>query len=482
MVAKPVTVGVVGVVVLASALVLNYFVLPDDEADIATPAPVPSVPATAPPKPSVEAPKKVVPAAPSRSSTAEAPAPRQELPSAPSFDIVRVDPEGNAVIAGRGSPNSEIAIIDGEDEIGRVVTDDRGEWVFVPPAKLAPGERVLMLRGLDSTGKESTEAVVLVIPESGKDIAGRPSAEPSVPLAVVVPRDTGAAGSGAVARVLQAPSAGPIDNADSVTPASVARASGTGASGTGASGAGASGTSSVPATPAPDKATATADQADRAPGSTLAGGALARSTANEAAASALAPAASGSSAPQAGAASSDSTQMASAEPVASAYPEPAPQAKSADGDKSEDVAVDVIDYDDKGEVVFSGRSEPGARVEVFIDNRKVGDTAANSEGRWKMQPADPVPPGSYQLRVDKVAPTGTVVARVAFPFVRANPLTELPKGRLVVIQPGNNLWRIATRVYGSGVRYVEIFDANQDQILNPDLIFPGQVFGLPRVN
>ena len=142
----------------------------------------------------------------------------------------------------------------------------------------------------------------------------------------------------------------------------------------------------------------------------------------------------------------------------------------------------MIDYDAKGEVVFSGRSEPGAKVEVYIDNQKVGDTSANAEGRWKMQPADPVPPGSYQLRVDKLAPSGGVAARVAFPFVRANPLTELPRGRLVVIQPGNNLWRIATRVYGSGERFVDIFDANQDQILNPDLIFPGQVFGLPRVN
>ena len=41
---------------------------------------------------------------------------------------------------------------------------------------------------------------------------------------------------------------------------------------------------------------------------------------------------------------------------------------------------------------------------------------------------------------------------------------------------------IATRVYGQGVRYVEIFDANKDQILDPDLIYPGQVFGLPRTN
>jgi nucleoid-associated protein YgaU len=473
MVAKPVTVGVVGVVVLASALVLNYFVLPGEEAEIATPAIRPSVPATAPPKASTAAPKTATSTVPSQPSTTAAPATRQELPSAPSFDIVRVDPEGNAVIAGRGAPNSEIAIIDGEDEIGRVVTDDRGEWVFVPPAKLSPGERVLMLRGLDSKGKESTEAVVLVIPERGKDIAGRPSAEPSVPLAVVVPRDTGAAGGTAVARVLQAPSAGPIEP---VAPSKSAAPTKPSARAEGAAG---TETSNAPKSSSQDTTAAAAKPVDKVPGSTLAGGALTRGSAG-ASVAATAPVASDTS--TTGSASPEPTRTASAEPIVSAYPEPAPQDKPAEGTKSGDVAVDVIDYDDKGEVVFSGRSEPGARVEVFIDNRKVGDTAANAEGRWKMQPADPVPPGSYQLRVDKVAPTGTVVARVAFPFVRANPLTELPKGRLVVIQPGNNLWRIATRVYGSGVRYVEIFDANQDQILNPDLIFPGQVFGLPRVN
>lgn len=175
-------------------------------------------------------------------------------------------------------------------------------------------------------------------------------------------------------------------------------------------------------------------------------------------------------------------RVASAQPVISAYPEAAQAAPAGAAVKQDEVAVDVIDYDDKGDVVFSGRADPGSKVEVFIDNRKVGDTDTDTEGRWTMRPAETVPPGSYQLRVDKVAPSGTVQARVAFPFVRANPLTELPNNRLVVIQPGNNLWRIATRVYGEGIRYVEIFDANKDQILDPDLIYPGQVFGLPRTN
>ena len=49
----------------------------------------------------------------------------------------------------------------------------------------------------------------------------------------------------------------------------------------------------------------------------------------------------------------------------------------------------------------------------------------------------------------------------------------------VVIQPGNSLWRIAARVYGSGFRYTEIYEANASQIGDPNLIYPGQIFKLP---
>ena len=47
------------------------------------------------------------------------------------------------------------------------------------------------------------------------------------------------------------------------------------------------------------------------------------------------------------------------------------------------------------------------------------------------------------------------------------------------VERGDSLWRISRQVYGRGIRYTEIFEANQDQIRNPDLIYPGQVFVLP---
>jgi nucleoid-associated protein YgaU len=49
----------------------------------------------------------------------------------------------------------------------------------------------------------------------------------------------------------------------------------------------------------------------------------------------------------------------------------------------------------------------------------------------------------------------------------------------VIIRRGDTLWRISRRVYGMGVRYSTIYLANQDQIKNPDRIWPGQVFAMP---
>ncbi|PYE35860.1 LysM domain-containing protein [Rhizobium sp. PP-F2F-G38] len=50
----------------------------------------------------------------------------------------------------------------------------------------------------------------------------------------------------------------------------------------------------------------------------------------------------------------------------------------------------------------------------------------------------------------------------------------------VIIRRGDTLWQISRRVYGAGVRYTTIYVANEDQILDPDRILPGQVFGVPE--
>src|SRR6185369_251900 len=61
----------------------------------------------------------------------------------PSFDIVSVDRNGQAVIAGRALPGDRVRVLDGDTPLGEVTADSRGEWVLVPETPIAPGDRKL---------------------------------------------------------------------------------------------------------------------------------------------------------------------------------------------------------------------------------------------------------------------------------------------------------------------------------------------------
>jgi nucleoid-associated protein YgaU len=51
---------------------------------------------------------------------------------------------------------------------------------------------------------------------------------------------------------------------------------------------------------------------------------------------------------------------------------------------------------------------------------------------------------------------------------------------IITVQPGFTLWGIASESYGDGLLYVQVYEANKDQIRDPDLIYPGQVFTVPN--
>ncbi|MFK0693027.1 LysM peptidoglycan-binding domain-containing protein, partial [Mesorhizobium sp. IMUNJ 23033] len=76
------------------------------------------------------------------------------------------------------------------------------------------------------------------------------------------------------------------------------------------------------------------------------------------------------------------------------------------------------------------------------------------------------------------APAEVAAATPAVPETVAPKLE--PADSAVIIRRNDTLWRISRRVYGRGVRYSTIYLANQDQIRNPDRIWPGQVFKVPQ--
>ncbi len=273
----------------------------------------------------------------------------------PEFDIVRVSPGGEAVIAGRATPGAKVTVMAGDTAIGEATADERGEWVILPEKTLAPGnhELGLVARMEGVAPSESSSVVVVVVPEPEKDIAGEEGDTAGQALALAVPRD----GDGA-STVLQAP----------VVPG--------------------------------------------------------------------------------------------------------------EGISDEDLRLDSVDYGEAGDVTVGGRAEPGANLQVYLDNQLLGTAQADDEGRWTLKPEATVPEGLHDLRVDQIGGDGDVTARVETPF-QQTPLADWPAQQVVVVQPGNSLWRISRRMYGEGVRYSVIYEANRRQIGDPDLIYPGQVFVVP---
>ena len=153
-----------------------------------------------------------------------------------------------------------------------------------------------------------------------------------------------------------------------------------------------------------------------------------------------------------------------------------------EGIKDGDLALDSVDYDDAGQTVIGGTSQPGQKVVGYLNNEFVGQGVTDEEGRWTVEAEKNVQEGLHQLRIDQVDGEGKVIARVEIPFSRSGKVESLPDERVVTVQPGNSLWRISRAIYGEGARYAVIFDRNQDQIRNPDLIYPGQIFVLPKEN
>jgi nucleoid-associated protein YgaU len=290
--------------------------------------------------------------------------------AAPSFDIVRVRPDGQAVIAGRATPGAEVELRSGERTIDRVRADQRGEWVALPPEPLGSGVQELSLaaRVADQPAVASAEVVVVAVPE------------PPPPQAVP------AAAEAAAAEPMQVAAAAPGDEAFAV---------------------------------ALPRQGAGKGRILQAPGRIGTDGAL---------------------------------------------------------------ALVMLDYDDAGRIRLSGEADAGAALRIYVDNQPAGTAVVGPGGKWEAVLEPALRPGDYTLRLDQLDPAGRPDARLETPFTRVShpPVAGDGQADYVIVQPGNSLWRIARRVHGEGMHYVHIYQANQAQIRDPDLIYPGQVFELPR--
>lgn len=178
------------------------------------------------------------------------------------------------------------------------------------------------------------------------------------------------------------------------------------------------------------------------------------------------------------------------------------------------IAVEAVEIEG-GTIFVAGSAARGNRVSVYANDFLLGGSAVSSEGRFLVQSKQPLAVGDYIIRADLIDKSNTVIASARVPFHReagenvaavardtstqteaapiagstgnvaseadvANGAQAMEKvDGSVIIRKGDNLWTISRRTYGRGTRYTTIYLANQDQIRDPNLILPGQVFVMP---
>ena len=150
--------------------------------------------------------------------------------------------------------------------------------------------------------------------------------------------------------------------------------------------------------------------------------------------------------------------------------------------KSGDLVMSTLDYDESGHVTVTGKATPGAVVRGYIDDKMVAESQTGADGSWRLAPSAPVGVSKHKLRLDRLTKDGKPVARLELPFERVPVAPAAGDSRRLVVVRGDNLWNISRAHYGNGMHHTMIYGANKEQIRDPDLIYPGQVLSLPKVN
>ena len=355
-----------------------------------------------------------------------APTRSHDRKSATAFDIVRVEPGGSTLIAGRSAPGAEVTLrVDGK-EAGSTFADTEGNFVMFSNLGPSDGARVLTLTEMEEDGSESEADASVILgpidPITGVDMR----AEDGDQIASVVPQSTE-----------EARSTQNTEGRDAAQPEAITQ----------------------------DPELANAPEAEtEAP------------EVSETTSDAVSPDVTVPTPAAPTVLIADETGVRVLQSAGDA-----PQALS-------NVSIDSISYDDAGEVALAGRATGANSVRVYLNNSLLVEADIGEGGQWRTGLPE-VDTGTYTLRVDEVNASGEVISRAETPFLRESVAsirsieeeTEMAIApvSLITVQPGNTLWGIAREKYGDGPLYVRVFDANTDRIRDPDLIYPGQIFTVP---
>ena len=88
-------------------------------------------------------------------------------PRLPSFDVLRVEPDGSTVIAGSAEPNAKLEIVDGEKVVTTTNVGPSGDFAAVLDNPLPPGDHELVLRATakDGNSVNSEDVATISVPK-----------------------------------------------------------------------------------------------------------------------------------------------------------------------------------------------------------------------------------------------------------------------------------------------------------------------------
>ncbi len=88
------------------------------------------------------------------------------------FDIVRMSPSGDTIIAGKTQPKIEVQIYDGNEKIGSTFSDEYGDWIWMSDSPLDEGIKKFSLKHVDDNGNEhiSDENVIVFLEDGSKNV------------------------------------------------------------------------------------------------------------------------------------------------------------------------------------------------------------------------------------------------------------------------------------------------------------------------
>ena len=458
------------------------------EAPAATPEPAPADTAEADPapqdtasaEPAEPAPEPETEAEPAPEVTAEAEAEPEDTapaipPLPPTFDTVRIEPDGAAVIAGRAFPDQIVGLRLDADIIAETIADRQGTFVILTDISPSAEPRVLRLVGDPQGLALASDETYLVTPfgvptppedpdtlvVAGAVTAAEPEAQPQpaatpepsdVPVAEAAPETTEPETTEPEATEPEseteiAEAATPQTDDDATSTAEIAE------------------TEAPVAADAPEatEPTVTADLAEtpqpadtadtassdtetqqedtgveiaEAPAETPADTSEAPVAETIADADADTPPATEDVAEAPAAPAEDTGETTAETAVAEAEaPTSEPEAPTvlvadedgvrvvSDGagpDVLSSVALDTITYDPSGDVLLSGRGSTDGFVQVYIDNRPITTSRIAEDGGWRTD-LPTVDTGVYTLRIDEVNADGDVISRIETPFKREEP-------------------------------------------------------------